>query len=429
MPAYKLHEGNNLDILPTIPDQSVDLVLTDPPYGWSFMGLDFDKALPDPQTWAECFRVLKPGGSAVVMSGSRMDCLWRMCRDLEAAGFELEQTAFFWCYRTGFPKGDDLSKRADKQAGAEREVVGKSPNSRANRSEEDGIVLQKYRDNALLTAPATDLARELDGWFTKGKVKPAVEVVIWARKPISERTELANMERWGVGGVHCGACMVPFDVGNAPSTRCATANAGKRHNDDSAEFPSGIDYAPQAGRYPANLLCTGDEPLGPEGTRYFDIECWAAEHGFTEDGWQEAAAAGLLQIPKPSRAEKNAGCEGLPTRRKPSGGSNNLKQWEEGTRSFEDLDPKSKTLAQMAQNNHNTVKPVRLFAYMIELLTKTQAVILDPFVGSGTTLVAAIQANRYPIGIELDSHYCTIAQARADHALQNKPTAVQHTLL
>ena len=158
--------GDNLQAMPALAAASVDLVATDPPYGISFMGKAWDKALPDPQTWAECYRVLKPGGSAVVMSGARLDCLWRMCRDLEAAGFELEQTALFWCYRSGFPKGGDLSKMADARAGAEREVTGVC-HRQGRRSGILGEVVDIAHETSL---PATPLAVALDGWFTKGKV-------------------------------------------------------------------------------------------------------------------------------------------------------------------------------------------------------------------------------------------------------------------
>jgi len=184
-----------------------------------------------------------------------------------------------------------------------------------------------------------------------------------------------------------------------------------------------------AGRFPANLLVTEDALGG--GSRYFDVDAWAAAHGYTEDGWAEAAAAGLLQVAKPSRAEKNAGCDGLEEKRKPSGGSNNLKQWEEGTRSFEDLDQKSKTLAQMSRNPHPTCKPVTLFAYLIEFLTRPGAVVLDPFLGSGTTLCACAATGRNGIGIELEEDYFPIADARVRHwtnAVNERADAAQLTL-
>ena len=118
--TWEVRQGDSALLLKEIPENSVSLVACDPPYGIHFMGLAFDKNLPDPAIWRECLRVLKPGASAVVMSGSRLDCLWRMCRDLEEAGFELQTSALFWVTRSGFPKGQHLSKAADARAQAQR---------------------------------------------------------------------------------------------------------------------------------------------------------------------------------------------------------------------------------------------------------------------------------------------------------------------
>lgn len=126
---FEIINDDCLIVMQSISDKSIDMVCTDPPYGINFMGKDWDKALPNPDVWSECFRILKPGGSAVVMSGARLDCLWRVCQDLELAGFELAQTAFFWMYNTGFPKGTDLSKAADERAGGERSCKGTEKSS------------------------------------------------------------------------------------------------------------------------------------------------------------------------------------------------------------------------------------------------------------------------------------------------------------
>jgi len=422
---YQLYTGDCLDFLPTIQDNSVDLVATDPPYGIGFMGKSWDSSLPNPQVWKECCRVLKPGGSALVMSGSRLDCLWRMCRDLEAAGFELSQTALYWCYRSGFPKGGDLSKLADARAGAEREITDRHTNTKPPRQPDKwGMNSQSaHRESAkgerfdYATAPATDLARELDGWFTKGKVKPAVEVIIWARKPISEKTELDNMTKWGVGGVNCGACMVPSDEPITVNVLEQWSGLGQ------LKQPAYVSQQ-QSGRFPANLIVT-DNAAGA-GSKYFDIDRWASENGFTEDGWVEAAEAGVLQIPKPSKAEKNAGCEGL-EKHTATVTMALVKQCANcGGKAINSrglacgCDKPTPILVKQAEkpraNHHPTCKPVTLMAYLISFFTKPGAHVLDPFMGSGTTLVAAIQTNRIPTGIELDPDYVEIARARANHA-------------
>lgn len=436
----KMHtiiRGDCLPVMREIADSSVDLVLTDPPYGWGFMGKSWDKALPDPQVWREAFRVLKPGGSALVMSGSRLDCLWRMCRDLEAAGFELSQTALYWVYRSGFPKGGDLSKMADARAGAEREVTrtwtgGMRTGCIANSVETNlGTQTKPMYDN-----PVSPLARELDGWFTKGKVKPAVEVIIWARKPISEKTELDNMTKWGVGGVNCGACMVPSDEPITVNVLEQWSGLGQ------LKQPSYVSTQ-QTGRFPANMLVTNNA-LG-DGSRYFDVDKWADEHGITEDGWADAAAAGVLQIAKPSRGEKNAGCEGL-EKHTATVTMGLVKQCANcGGKAINSrglacgCDKPTPILVKQAEkpraNHHPTCKPVTLMAYLISFFTKPGATVLDCFCGSGTTGVACAQTGREFIGIELDADdqgYIAIAEARIAHAealAAEKQAAAQLSLL
>lgn len=435
MNPFTIHQGNNLDVLPTIADESQDLVLTDPPYGISFMGKSWDKALPTPQTWKECLRVLKPGGFAVVMSGSRLDCLWRMCRDIEEAGFELNQTAMVWVTRQGFPKGQNFSLAADKRAGVEREVVGEHPYASRR---ENGVrgrgetVCWEGGDlhTPTLTAPATETAKELEGFFSKGKIKPAIEFLIVARKPISEKTELDNMLKHGVGGVNCGECMIPSDETIPVNVLPEWSGFGQLQQPDYVQKQ-------QTGRFPSNLMVS-NQALGPEDSRYFDIEKWAAEHGYSED-WAAAAQAGVLQISKPSKAEKNAGCEGL-EKHTATVTMGLVKQCANcGGKAINSrglacgCDKPTPILVKQAEkpraNHHPTCKPVTLMAYVISLLTKPNAHVLDPFCGSGTTLVAAIQTNRIPTGIELDCSYVEIARARATHAATLTKQPAQQTLL
>lgn len=405
-----IYHGDCMDWLGTARENGVDMIATDPPYGWSFMGREWDRALPDPAIWRECLRVLKPGGAACVMSGARLDCLWRVCRDLEEAGFELSQSCLTWVYRSGFPKGGDLSKMADKRAGMEREVVGENPRASSGRHRMPsgpGMTMaikgqSEEIEPQFLTAPATPLAVALDGQFTKGKLKPAMEFIIWARKPISEATELDNVVRWGTGAVNCGKCMVPTD-GPIP------VNVLEQWSGLGQVKQPKYEQKQQNGRFPANVLCM-DDALG-EGSRYFDIDSWAAEHGIAEDGWADAAAAGMIQVPKPSRGEKNQGCEGLPEREKRilSGGALPYLEsdaWDATNRRGRPM-----------SNAHPSVKPVRLFSYLIHLLCPSGGLVLDPFCGSGTTGVAAVQAGYQFIGCDMEQEYCEIARARIEHAV------------
>ena len=397
---YQVYRGDSAEILPSMVDASFDLVLTDPPYGISFMGKAWDRALPNPEIWKQCYRLLKPGGSALVMSGSRAGCLWRMCRDLEEAGFEMSQSVLWWVYYSGFPKGQNLSIAADKQAGAQREVIGKSARHGGAGQLDSPFHLPGITDEQPdITAPATDLARELDGWYSKGKVKPAVEVIIWARKPISEKTELDNMTKWGVGGVNCGACMVPSDEPITVNVLEQWSGLGQ------LKQPSYVSTQ-QTGRFPANMIVT-DNALG-DGSKYFSVDAWAAEHGYTEDGWAEAAAAGLLQITKPPVSEKEAGLRGIV----PCTTCGSLA-------STEHTDSRGKQVP-CKRNSHPTCKPVTLMAYLVNFLTRPGATVLDPFAGSGSTLVGALQSGRRAVGVELDADdegFIDIIGARCHQAL------------
>ena len=384
-----------------------------------FMGKAWDGTLPDPAIWRECLRVLKPGGAACVMSGARLDCLWRVCRDLEEAGFELQQSCFTYIFRSGFPKGGDLSKMADKRAGAEREVVGTKQMTRNMNDLRCGNwgnpEIASHATMVDITAPATHLAVALDGQFTRGKLKPAMEFIIWARKPISEATELDNVVRWGTGAVNCGKCMVPFGESGAwteAKTRILKSGQGgmmtsARPDATSGRRPGYTDKPNPSGRYPANVLCM-DNALG-EGSRYFDIDAWAAEHDIAEDGWADAAAAGMIQVPKPSRAERNAGTYSTDETQVQYGAR--PCDWEQG-------DWKRRN-----GNHHPSVKPVRLFSYLIHLLCPSGGLVLDPFCGSGTTGVAAVQAGYQFIGCDMEQEYCEIARARIEHAVLDREIA------
>lgn len=255
-----------------------------------------------------------------------------------------------------------------------------------------------------LTAPATPLAVALDGLYTRGKLKPAMEFIIWARKPISEKTEFDNVVRWGTGSVNCGKCMVPTDKPIPVNVLEQWSGLGQ------VKQPK-YEQKQQNGRFPANVLCM-DDALG-EGSRYFDIDSWSREHGIAEDGWADAAAAGMIQIPKPSRAEKNQGCEGLPESKtfRVNAGGREAKgadgEWDDVTQRW---------ITQPMSNHHPSVKPIRLFSYLIHLLCPEGGLVLDPFCGSGTTGVAAVQAGYQFIGCDMEAEYCEIARARIEHA-------------
>lgn len=178
--------GDSAEKLKEIKDNSVDMLCTDPPYGYSFMNKGWDKVLPDVNIWRECFRVLKPGAFITVMAAPRTDVLWRISRDLEEAGFDLSFSNIEWVYHSGFPKASDVSKMIDKREGAEREVVGENPNHRNTESDVIPLGFQGGRSDGAITEPATDLAKKYEGSKAGFQPKPAREIIIVGMKPFSE---------------------------------------------------------------------------------------------------------------------------------------------------------------------------------------------------------------------------------------------------
>jgi site-specific DNA-methyltransferase (adenine-specific) len=181
--------GDSAVELLKIKDNSVDMLCSDPPYGYSMMGKDWDQVLPDTEIWRQSYRVLKPGAFITVMAAPRTDVLWRISRDLEEAGFDLSFTNIEWVYHSGFPKATDVSKSLDKRLGGEREVVGKKDNG--NRKDGPLSTDKGYNNNNMvpdfdITAPATDVAKKYEGSKAGFQPKPAREIIIVGMKPFSE---------------------------------------------------------------------------------------------------------------------------------------------------------------------------------------------------------------------------------------------------
>ncbi|MCA3159527.1 MAG: site-specific DNA-methyltransferase, partial [Burkholderiales bacterium] len=220
----QLFQGDCLFWLSMLPDCSVDAVVTDPPYGLSFMGKKWDYDVPSVEVWAECLRVLKPGGHLLAFAGTRTQ--HRMAVRIEDAGFEIRDM-IAWVYGSGFPKSLDVSKAIDKAAGAEREVIGPNPNSRPNMVRVEASVLAP-RVDAPLTAPATDAARQWQGFGTS--LKPALEPITVARKPLTG-TVAENVLEHGTGAINVDGCRVEgrerTDYGLANSTRSAGNTYGE----------------------------------------------------------------------------------------------------------------------------------------------------------------------------------------------------------
>ena len=218
MENSKLINGDSIDELKKLKDNSVDLLCTDPPYGYGFMGKSWDKMLPPKEIFEESLRVLKPGSFAFVMSAPRSDVQYRMVQMLEDVGFEIGYTPIYWTYATGFPKAMNIGKAVDKRLGKERKVVGKHPDPRHKYLNTDirsgnaagGGHTNAARESGLITAPASDEAKKLDGSYAGYQPKPAVEVVIVAMKPLDQKGYLDQALDNQKGVTWLDNCRIPF---------------------------------------------------------------------------------------------------------------------------------------------------------------------------------------------------------------------------
>ena len=300
MISVQVIHGDCRNELELLPDNSIDSIVTDPPYELGFMGKSWDASgiAYDQRVWVQCLRVLKPGGHLLAFSGSRT--YHRMVCAIEDAGFQIRDQ-IMWVYGSGFPKSLNIGKAIDKAAGAEREVLGVLPSSRANAGTSGFMMTEK-----LATAPATAEAKEWEGWGTA--LKPAHEPIVVAYKPAEEDF--------------------------VDKTNCSL-------------------------------------------TRFF-------------------------YCAKASSSERNAGLKDMPKKKADLRSDVAAGMW------------KDKNAAH--QNHHPTVKPVTLMRDLIKLVTPPDGIVLDPFLGSGTTAVAAIHENIDWMGFEMNPEYATIAKRRVEHA-------------
>ena len=275
MDANTILQGPAIDKLKQIDSNSIDLLVTDPPYGYSFMNKDWDKAVVGVDTWKECLRVLKAGAFAFIMSSPRQDVLCKMILNLIEAGFETNFTSLYWCYASGFPKAADVSKLVDKREGAEREVIGKYqyPTDQPKRRQLHGGYKPKnsygeyqgFEGDHDITKPATPQAKRLQGAYAGFQPKPAVELILVVMKPLSEKTfvdqALANQK----GITWLSDVRIPFsseddkeatNVGFSTPWSMGSSNEGwkrKTHESYTADY-----QATDKGRFPANLLVEDD---------------------------------------------------------------------------------------------------------------------------------------------------------------------------
>lgn len=408
-----------LNALKKLDDNSVDQLVTDPPYGIEFMSKDWDKAIPSIDIWKEVYRVMKPGSFGFILCIPRQDCLSRMMISLEDAGFNINFSSIYWTYASGFPKALNMGKAIDKRLGKEREVVGVVDDRQAG----FGQANHQWDKNSSVDYKKTITKGNspLEGSYGGFQPKPAVEVVIVVMKPLSEKSYIDQAMKDGKGVTWFDDCRIPYQDSEDVDFK-------KEFNNTSGNYFSGDNITPnndktkkeykEGGRFPANLLIS-DDILGrdkitssvggfdhyqEEGKNIYDGNVFhksktklTEKQGkmgdvgtfsrfFSLDAWSERNLPFLI-VPKASKKEKNLGCEGL----------------------FETV-----------KNNHPTVKPMKLISYLITMGSRPGDVIIDPFAGSGTTGCAAIMLNRKYILIEKEEEYIEIIKSRIKY-FRNQP--------
>ena len=255
--AATLYLGDCLGVLKAMPDNSVDSVVTDPPYGLSFMGKRWDYDVPSVEIWTECLRVLKPGGHLLAFAGTRTQ--HRMAARIEDAGFEIRDM-IAWVYGSGFPKSQDVSKAIDKHLGAKREVVGVIPDRWTGKGNSLNFSTDRPQAEVAVTGEAaTGEAATWQGWGTA--LKPALEPITVARKPLVG-TVAENVLAYGTGAINIDGCRVGDFQNTTPSgvdrRNAALAEAGYRPG----AYQMGEkrpDTPP--GRWPANLIHDGSDEV------------------------------------------------------------------------------------------------------------------------------------------------------------------------
>jgi len=424
MIRHTLHHADNLAVLRSMPDNSVDSIVTDPPYGLSFMGKRWDYDVPSSELWAECLRVLKPGGHLLAFAGTRTQ--HRMAVRIEDAGFEIRDM-IAWVYGSGFPKSLDISKAIDNAAGAEREVVGESP---YNARRPNPPVSDRYAQaghKAYITEPATEAARQWEGWGTA--LKPALEPVTVARKPF-DTTVAENVLTHGTGGLNIDGCRVATSDVVTNHARSDASAVSKGIYGDSAGQETHQTDGQKLGRWPANLIHDGSEEVVTGFPQQQGIVGARREGGdksiFSGGGHNQTqkqkivggvkdsgSAARFFYCAKASKSDRDEGCGDVAPQQR----DESRKQGDPGGDN-----PRNRG-AQPRANHHPTVKPTDLMRYLCRLVTPPGGVVLDPFMGSGSTGKAAMLEGFGFIGIEREAEYVAIAERRiaAVSALQPEP--------
>ncbi len=402
-------QGDCLEKLKDLADNSVDSIVTDPPYGLSFMGKKWDYDVPSKEVWKECLRVLKPGGYLLSFAGTRTQ--HRMAVNIEDAGFEIRDM-IAWVYGSGFPKSLNIGKAVDKLQGNKREEYEYEHPQRKNRSANYSVGFsdsEERKNEGGSKIMATKGTSEWEGWGTA--LKPALEPITVARKPLAEKTVAENVLKYGTGGINIDGSRVGTEDNthrkNKPYENDRTLNPGSWK-----EHTTGSDL----GRFPANLIHDGSDEVV---SLFPDTKSGSHKAGqprnaesktsyvmpnittYSDNG-SSGSAARFFYCAKASKADRDEGLEGFEEERH---ADRNIDDGVGGD------NPRNRT-NNPRKNHHPTVKPTKLMQYLVKLVTQKGGVVLDPFMGSGSTGKACKIEGFDFIGIELDPEYVKIAEAR-----------------
>lgn len=431
MKINKIIHGDCLKVMREMEENSIDTIITDPPYGIGFMGKEWDTFKSDyikektnnkekgswrgrkkedviskspavyaglydqspeghkkfqkwTEQWArEALRVTKPGGTILCFSGVRTQ--HNVTTGIEDAGWVIKDV-IMWLYGSGFPKATDISKQLDKG----KRVKILVPTKKGNLPKQAGDIALGGTGMTDVSKPVSEEAKLWNGWKSHG-LKPAYEPIIVAMKP-NNGTYANNALKWGVGGLN-------IDGGRVE-------NKGKRGNpcraDGTVKRTDGSTYGKHKdsesfdliqGRFPANII------LDEEAGEMLDEQSGISKSSKSDYNW-ENSEQGNIPIANNIKSGVHFG---------DTGGASRFFYCAKASKSERGED-----------NKHPTVKPLKLMEYLCTLTkTPTGGIVLDPFAGSGTTLLAAKNTGREYIGIEKEKEYIEIAEARLK-ALPNK---------
>lgn len=424
MVNYTVHHADCLVALRMMADDSIDAIVTDPPYGLAFMGKRWDYDVPGVDVWREALRVLKPGGHLLAFGGTRT--YHRMVVNIEDAGFEIRDQVQ-WVYGSGFPKSHDVSKAIDAAAGAEPIDTGMTKRASIQRNGtgetwERGAFAShpEHTKKVSITQPATPDAERWHGWGTA--LKPANEPICMARKPLTG-TVAENVLAWGTGAINVDGCRVnPGETVQGGGN--GKANNGGRFGAHETNGTRPLVQPHDAGRWPANFIHDGsDEVVGlfpvtssgklNQASVNADNRIYGRHDGYSdpkEYAQNTGSAARFFYCAKASKAERDAGLDGLELRER-EGKYGSIQDGRPHTSDGYEYHRQQRT------NHHPTVKPIALMRYLCRLITLPGGTVLDPFCGSGTTGIGATLEGFNFVGIEQDAEYVEIAKLRIGNAV------------